>query len=184
MPELEKSGQAPLSNSLPHDAIPSNTLSQTNSLPAPQSNIGSSGQAQSGAPGASPCSTLSLRQKVCQDSLAEHLHVAIIVKSLTCARKVTRLWRSSFSHALCSCAVASTGSLRGAVRALFRGPEGTDGVPDEEAGKAANAEQGISAELALNRNNFSDVSLSDSPRCFCILLQHTKRLIWLFLVVV
>ena len=55
MPEVDKSGQAPLSNSLPHDALPSNSFGQTNSLPAPQSNTGSSVQAQSGAPGALPC---------------------------------------------------------------------------------------------------------------------------------
>ena len=36
MPEVEKSGQAPLSNSLPHDAFPSSSFGQTNSLPAPQ----------------------------------------------------------------------------------------------------------------------------------------------------
>ncbi|CAK0785752.1 hypothetical protein CVIRNUC_008963 [Coccomyxa viridis] len=110
MPEVDKSGQAPLSNSLPHDAFPSNSFGQTDSLPAPQSINAPSGHAQSGAP------------------------------------------------------VASTGSLRGAVRAFFRGAEGTDGAPDEEAGHAASAEQGISTELARNQNNFSDVSLSDSPR--------------------
>ena len=54
--------------------------------------------------------------------------------------------------------------------------------PDEEAGHAASAEQGISTELARNRNNFSDVSLSDSPRCYYALPRHTG-LPWQFLIV-
>ena len=61
MSEVDKSGQAPLSNSLPHDAFPSNSFGQTNSLPAPQSNNTPSGQAQSGTPGALPCCHFTVR---------------------------------------------------------------------------------------------------------------------------
>ena len=57
MPEVDKSGQAPLSNSLPHDAFSSNSFGQTNSLPAPQSKNTPTplAQAQPGAPGVLPC---------------------------------------------------------------------------------------------------------------------------------
>lgn len=52
MPEIGKPGQVPLSNSLPLDATPSNSLAVSSSLPAPQNGLstqavpGSTGLAQ------------------------------------------------------------------------------------------------------------------------------------------
>ena len=79
MSEVDKSGQAPLSNSLPHDAFPSNSFGQTNSLPAPQSNNTPSGQEQFGAPGATPCChfTTTLWRCTCISECHDTLHMIL-----------------------------------------------------------------------------------------------------------
>ncbi|CAL5228220.1 g11310 [Coccomyxa viridis] len=60
-------------------------------------------------------------------------------------------------------AAASTGSLRGAVRALFR-TAGTNGNSSAKEGSAAPPSEAPAVEQPGSKNNFSDVSLSDSPR--------------------
>ncbi len=60
-------------------------------------------------------------------------------------------------------AAASTGSLRGAVRALFR-TAGTNGNSSAKEGSAAPPSEAPAVEQSGSKNNFSDVSLSDSPR--------------------
>ena len=64
------------------------------------------------------------------------------------------------------CAAASTGSIRGAVRALFRTQETATGHSDVATAVdgAGDAPELLAAGQAGSRNNFSDVSLCDSPR--------------------
>ena len=61
-------------------------------------------------------------------------------------------------------AAASTGSIRGAVRALFRTGGANGSAISAGDGSAAAPSEPPAVELAGSRNNFSDVSLSDSPR--------------------
>ncbi len=60
-------------------------------------------------------------------------------------------------------AAASTGSIRGAVRALFR-TAGTNEPSSAGEGSAPAPSEPPAVERAGSKNNFSDVSLSDSPR--------------------